>query len=537
MKLEMRFAVTLVGFLFHFQTDCQNCIDYGVFEEPMCIACTPPGWNGVLGAEEFDDVTTYGSCFSLDWESPSGGTAVALDITGSGFSEGINTTITGLIPDIEYNLAFWWASITYDCGSGPLICCADLSIEVDGEVTIFPAADDWTLVELCVTPSTTEFYIELLGVWTTMQGFIVIDDAACEDATLSCCGLYVELEEELYVCPNEEIILDAEVIVSTGDPVFSWESDPPEGLTYLLDTDIEDPEFLYEISGSDFPGIEFNYTLTTEDENCIVLREITVFVNPYPILNFDFEDDVFCEDDGLIVLNPTSIEGITGSWTPGSVEAEDYAGQFVDLTFIPDASEVDCPLESGYRLKVEEYIEPTFDFPLTFCRADFDLFFFPTESLEGIEGEWNIEELILEDWTDGDLDIHFTPDDLFCTAVTELIIDIESGIVPVFLLQDQYCLENRTIELETEDENGLDGNWNNTHIDLSTPGVYQAIFTVDDDDDCFYHYEYNYEVLDSIIVTFDTLSPICKNSQLIELDSFSREGFLGVGLQTKVDNK
>ncbi len=524
-----RFYFSQIVILFSSVCNCalaQNCIDYGEFDEPPCL-CTPPGWDSVLGSEEFDDVTAYGPCYSLSEESPSGGTAVALDITGPGFSEGIYTTVDGLTPNIEYTLMFWWASITLDCGGGVLICCADLSVEVDGQITTFPSTEDWTLAEICITPETSSIEIELLGIHNGIQGFIVIDDAACEEATLSCCGLGLELEDAAEVCPNEDYQIEPEILNAMGNVTIEWTADPPEAINYLSATDIESPVFNFPFSGNEFDGLVITYTMLVEDDACEIEKDIEIEVLAYTPVNFSFLDLPYCEMDNEVSFPTISEEGISGTWTPASVDVSDYAGETVEIVFIANEGEVLCPVEFTYELEVEVFNEPTFNFPLLYCRSEQDIIEFPTESLEDIQGSWNIEEINLSDWSDGEINLLFTPDDLFCTIDVEFEIEITSGEPLQFLINSQYCRNDSIFILEDIDLNGIGGVWDNSRIDLSISGVFERTFTPTIDEKCYAPFVFSYEVLDQLDYSFDIHSPICKSDTVIVLDSMSLEGVLG----------
>ena len=511
-------------------------MDYGEFNGPNCV-CAPAGWNMVVGSEEIDNVSDYagGGCTTnVESESPTGGSFVALNIIGSN-PETITTTVTGLTAGETYTLQFWWMSVEYVCGGSPVICCSDLEVIADGVTYTFPAADDWELAEICLVADEDGLDIELSGTLNSNQGHIIVDNIDCEEVESSCCALELELEEEINLCPDEDGLINAIVSNAQGNINFEWSCDPDEGLDFLSDTDELNPTFNYPHGQMQFGGATFTYTLEVSDEVCDVEEDITINVLEIIEPTFDFTSSLFCSVDGQFVFPTTSNEGISGSWTTPSIFLEDFGGMEFTNTFMPSAGQLSCPIPTDHTMEITEFVMPSFDFPLEFCISEVDYFEFPEESLEGIEGNWNIEALVEGSIQPGEINLLFTPFEDFCTDNLEQDIYIQAAQEISFDIRQDYCRQDSTFELPDESLEQFEGNWMPESIDLNqSPGTYSAIFTPDEDD-CIDEYEFFYTINDDIESEFDFPDSICRTSSIYILDSISLNGIPGNWIPDRFD--
>ena len=506
----------------------QNCIDYGTFDEPPCGSCAPSGWTAGNFGPEIDPPNT--GCTGQG-ASPTGGTFVALQ-SNTGVDEFIYTTINGLTPGSSYTLLFWYMSET--CGGG-VICCGPLHVTVDGVLYEFPAEDTWTLAEMCIVAEGSSMDIELASaLGSANQSWLFIDDAECSDAEEECCELKLELEDDEILCPEELFQIEAFIDGSEGPLEITWECDPDEGLDYLSDLTVIDPEFYFPNTDPGFNGASFNYTLIVSDDNCQVQDEIEITLKPVILPEFVFALR-YCETDGEIPLPLTSDNGFTGNWQTPEINTTDWPGQTVSNVFIPDPGQEDCPFEVEYEFEIQAYVVPEFDFPVFWCRSEFDSFEFPEESINGVEGRWDLEELVPEDHNDGILVLEFTPDDPFCTETIEIVIELSSGDSLNFYLPDNYCTEDGIIELPDESDENIQGIWTTPILDLSQMNGMQSIQFLPMDEDCYAPYTYNFSVTNSLAVSFDTIDPICRTNGIVTLDSFSLEGYQGYWSQQIFD--
>ena len=507
----------LFGFNF---LSAQLCIDYGVFDNPVCLNCAPDGWENLISAAEMDDPAI--ECFSNGSESPTGGTAVGLHIGTLGGDEGIQTTITGLVPDCEYLLAFWW----FYCTDGFYVP-VEFQVIVDGEINSFFDADDWTLVELCVTPTSSEMEIILTGAVDSDFGYINIDDAICNDQNM-CCSLKITLDETAEVCPNQELIIDASISSASGSVSYEWTSDPAFGIDFLDDPFTEDPTFLYPSFDPFFSGIDILYRLTVEDDNCERVKEIIISVLPHEPVSFEFEEERFCETDGTFVFPTSSIEGVNGTWLIPSIELDQYVDQKFVNTFIPDPGSQLCPLNSEHCLNVFPLRDINFDFPLRYCNIDDEFYQFPNESLEGISGTWNVNGFYPNDYDIGFSYFTFIPDDPFCPEEIITEIEILQSDSVFFDLPESFCVSSDTLFFPNTSLNGIPGNWQQPFLIPTNAGIVTNLFTPNEsNDECYYNYTHQIVVQNSISVSFTLEDTICKTSSIFTYPQISNEGIPG----------
>ena len=514
----------------------QNCVDYGEFNGPNCT-CAPPGWNSVVGSEEIDQLSDYagGGCnTNVTSESPTGGSFVALNIIGSN-PETITTTVNGLEPGQTYTLQFWWMSVEYECNGNIVICCSDLEIIADGQTYTFPAEDDWALAEICIIADDDGLDIEVSGTLNSNQGHIIVDNIDCEEVESSCCILDVELEEELNVCPDEDALIEAIVTNPQGDIDFEWTSDPPEGLDYLSDVDILNPTFNYPHGEFPFNGESFTYTITVEDEVCEIEEEITVNVLDIYVPSFDFVNQPVCSDGGEFVFPTTSDEGIMGTWSTESILLSEYGGEEYTNIFTPLSGQLNCPIPSQHTLEITEFLIPTFDFPLEFCIASVGYFEFPEASENGIEGFWNVEALEQEFLVPGEINLSFTPYEIFCTSTLDLDIFILPAQEVDFDLRNAFCRQDSMLLLPDQSLQGIEGIWSPALADLNlAPGIYEYEF-MPTDIDCGESYIHVIEITEDIESEFAYPDSLCRSSTPITFDSISLNGIPGRWIPSSVD--
>ena len=510
-----KLSLILIFFVIGVNCLCQNCIFYGEFDDNPCNSCAPSGWDPILAAE-IDDEATLSWCPNLV-ESPTGETMVALDIVASN-AEGIETTITGLTPGTTYSLGFYW------------FCCefldpADLTVEVDGTLYSFPPVFEWTVVSMCVTAESSTMDITVTAETHGNQSFVFVDDVDCEDVEV-CCSLQVDLEDEFFVCPNEELTLDAIISMEQGDVTYEWTSDPEDGIDFLSDPNIEDPIFLLDGVDVPYEGIEYEFTLLVEDEFCANAEKTIVTVYPLVEITFDFDDE-YCETDGEFTFPLISNEGYSGTWDTPSINLNDFGGMEFENTFMIDDNQVDCPLPFTFEIDIETVEIPEFEFELVFCEHD-EEFIFPETSINNIEGFWDIPELIPSDYSPDEYLNSFTPYDDFCVSTIEVEFEIIESIKSVFSLEDTICNQSASFTLPTESNNNIDGNWTPEMVNPSMIEDSLVCIFTSDEDMCIEDYRHVFYPSDNVNAQFNIADTICRNSPAIILEPVSIDGYSGI---------
>lgn len=509
----------------------QNCLDYGEFDDPACWGiCGPSGWSvdGTAYFAEGDtyDTGTYDCSYNVP-ESPTGGTYQMLWDAPWMVPGSISTTITGLTPGQEYAFGFWAATPSWICNGIMEAGEVQLLVTAGDLDEIVPTSIGWELFEYCVTATSSTMDISFSAQHTGILGPIMLDDAFCSDLTIQCCELTLDANDELEICPGDDLGIQLSYQDAVGNVEINWESDPPSGLNYFDFSDPESPIFNYTSNTNLTTGSQYIFTATVEDDLCELQIEIVVDVLAQPEINFGFDGNIFCSNEGEFIFPNTSATGIEGTWDVPSVFLQDHPGELINVFFTTTDPDVDCPITTEHFLEIQEEQFVSFDFPLIYCRAQQDIIFFPNSSLENTEGTWDPALLELDLLTDGTYDITFTPDDLFCINGMELEIEIYSGDEIEFDLPALICASDDLYIFPTDNLDNIPGSWEFPSMDLSNASGMLSNTFIPNTAECYENYEYTFEVQDDLELTFNIPSSICQTNPPLMLDVNSQEGYQG----------
>ena len=519
MPFRRSFKLSLLVFLLSlYQGLFSQCIDTGEFDSGPCDSCAPPGWDNIW-ASEIDEIGALSWCPNLT-ESPTGGTMVDLNIIGSTNTEGIETTIDGLTPGVEYSLSFWWIACDLSWTSDAL-----LVIDVDGEEYTFDSEFEWQLSTICVVAEEETMDIIVTGESLGTQSELMIDDALCSEVE-PCCPLIAELEEEISLCPDEEVELDLFIDQETGQVEYEWISIPSDGLNYLSATDIQDPIFNYPGPDIPFEGAEYIYEVTATDEECAAVKRITVTVGPIDELTFEFTEEIICEQEGTFIFPSVSDQGVSGSWETEQINLLDQGGSF-DNVFTPSSSSAECPIPYPFSLQIENFKVAEFELPGSYCSGSDSSFLLPEDSDNNIEGYWNESEIDPMNMMPGDYAYIFTPYDEFCREGFIWEFEIEDYDLIQFNLPDTICKTKLPFQLPDESMNNIDGSWEPQILD-NINGE-DSLFSkfIPDGDNCYNDVSRWFYFSEKLSPEFKLDSILCKSSLEVQLDSMSLGGIQG----------
>lgn len=254
----------------------------------------------------------------------------------------------------------------------------------------------------------------------------------------------LQLQDD-FICLGSSKVIDA--TIPSGDS-YSWT--PTTGIS---NPNIANPEFS--------PTTTTTYTVTISD----ICGDTTV--EEFTLSVFPVEDPVFnpvspiCEGAAIAALPVTSLNGISGSWSPQLNNT-----QTTTYTFTPNADE--CAVEVELTIVVIPSIAPVFDSVATICPGEF-LEALPTISNNGISGTWSPElnNTATTIYT-------FTPNpNQGCTTTATLEITVSDPIIPVFNEVDYICQgQSSNGLLPIVSNNGISGSWfpdfNNTETTTYT---------------------------------------------------------------------
>jgi hypothetical protein len=535
-KSSLPQILTICLYLFSIPIAAQDCLEYPEIDGSECVVCTPEGWTeiGITSPDIIpgDGSWPGGGCIvdGLAGESPGGGNMILFVAVGSSnYEEGMETSVNGLIEGQQYGFGLYWQNVELiNCGN---YTGGDLLIELDGEEYEFSGADEWEFIEICFVVSSSSVDIALSIISDGGFNALVVDSPQCEQVT-PCCPLVLSLEEEeAVICPGAAYTIEAEVENAEGSVSVEWTSDPSDGIDFLSDPNILEPSFIVN-NIEDFEGETYLFTLVFEDDNCILEREFELEVLRSEVPDFDIS---ICEllDEGAL---PTeSQDGYTGTWV-GDFEFDEYAGGFESYTLILDPGQDNCIEEWEYEIFIEEALKPTFEIADTYCILDEEEYDLPDESLEDIEGEWDVSRIDPSFLGVGVFEFTFTPDLAeSCGFPISLEVEIFNADSLSFNLPSQFCASADTFFMPEFSNEQVPGVWEEPFIILDTQGDFEIEFEPEDVNDCYFNYVYSYSVNLSGSASFAFDTSLCRSAQTFTPDSFSVENYLGIWTPNMVE--
>ncbi|MCP4124656.1 MAG: hypothetical protein GY751_23175, partial [Bacteroidetes bacterium] len=273
-------------------------------------------------------------------------------------------------------------------------------------------------------------------------------------------------------------------------------------------------------------GPTANATFTPSGSDCASSVSATINISEEIIPAFSFQTD-YCSSDASFSLPATSDNGISGSWTPASVNpATD--GPTVNATFTPSGS--DCANSVSVTINISEEITPDFSFQTDYCSSDAS-FSLPTTSDNGIPGSWSPASV--NPATDGPIvNAIFTPSGSDCASTVSVTIIISEEIIPAFSFQTDYCSSDASFSLPTTSDNGIPGSWSPASVNPATDGpTVNAIFALFGSG-CADSVSITINISEEIIPDFSFSTIVCETDDPIALPSVSDngvQGYWGVG--------
>ncbi len=262
--------------------------------------------------------------------------------------------------------------------------------------------------------------------------------------------------------------------VSLSDPIL-----PPPTFPFGTSPSIcedETPPVLPTTSTNGYPGTwspsvvnnqqSGTYTFTPAAGTCAPPVIISVTVRPKTEPRFSFGTGLTLCGTGTVPLLPnTSLNGITGTWSPAVVDPT-HSGTYI---FTP--STTGCVKGTSFTLTVNPIIPPAFPFinSTTFCVGD-AVPALPLTSSNGITGTWS--PAVVSNTASGTY--VFTPDAGQCSVPVTYSVTVYPKTIPVFNLGPavSICSGATAPVLPTTSVNGITGTWTPAAISNTTGGTY-----------------------------------------------------------------
>ncbi len=289
------------------------------------------------------------------------------------------------------------------------------------------------------------------------------------------------------------------------------------------------------ITGTWSPAVVDNqnsgvYTFTPTAGQCALPTTFTVTVNPNITPTFTFGTTLtICNGGTVPTLPTTSTNGITGTWSPATVDNQN-SGTY---TFTPSAGQ--CALPTTFTVTVDPIITPTFGFgtTLTIC-AGGSVPALPTTSTNGITGTWN--PAVIDNQNSGVYT--FTPTAGQCATTTTFTVTVNPNITPTFTFGTtlSICAGGTVPTLPTTSTNGITGTWSPSTVDNQNSGVYTFTPTAGL---CALPATFTVTVNPNITptFTFGTTLTICAGGTVPTLPTTSTNGITGTWSPSTVDNQ
>jgi gliding motility-associated-like protein len=251
------------------------------------------------------------------------------------------------------------------------------------------------------------------------------------------------------------------------------------------------------------------YTITATKGPCTIVSTTIVSVNPVVIPTFSAVNPI-CQGDVLAALPSSSLNGITGTWSPALNNQATTT-----YTFTPTSGQ--CASTPTLTISVNPIISPTFNAVSPICQGDV-LAALPSSSLNGITGTWSpaLNNQATTTYT-------FTPTSGQCASTPTLTISVNPIISPTFNAVSPICQGDVLAALPSSSLNGITGTWSPA---LNNQATTTYTFTPTSGQ-CAYTTTVGISVNPLIIPTFDEVSPICQGGVLAALPSSSLNGISG----------
>lgn len=207
-----------------------------------------------------------------------------------------------------------------------------------------------------------------------------------------------------------------------------------------------------------------NYTFTPSGGGCIgsavlpltVASSITPTFNPVPVA---------CIGSSIAPLPTTSLNGVTGTWSPAIDNTTTTT-----YTFTPTPG--GCAVPVDLTITVSSPITPTFNSISAICQNAVAPPL-PTTSTNSITGTWS--PATINTSSGGTQTYTFTPNPGQCANPTTMDITINNVVTPTFDPIAAVC-PNAVVVLPTTSTNGQTGTWAPA-VNTSTPGTINYTFT------------------------------------------------------------
>ncbi|OYU83033.1 MAG: hypothetical protein CFE24_13140 [Flavobacterium sp. BFFFF2] len=253
------------------------------------------------------------------------------------------------------------------------------------------------------------------------------------------------------------------------------------------------------------------YTFTPAAGQCATTATMTITVNPNVTPTFTQVNTV-CAGASLDPLPTSSLEGITGTWSP------DLDSSIVGTrSYFFTPSENQCAQETDMIITVMPLMTPDFGNYIPQSKCPQQELHLPLTSMNGISGTWSNTSI-----NNGMFDLYtFTPNPGQCGAVRTYEVINLIYYTPTFAEMAPICAGS-TLVLPTQSREGYQGYWSPSANNQSS-----TLYTFYPNEGCGRVGYLYVEVTPTVTPLFNELAPICAGVSIAPLPTISTNAITG----------
>ena len=291
------------------------------------------------------------------------------------------------------------------------------------------------------------------------------------------------------------------------------------GMQYPLATTA--PTELWTEDGVGISRVEFTYGDAGGSITCTSATRTPVTVTLSDNITPSFTGmGPYCEGETPGTLPATSINSITGTWSPATINTAS-AGT-TTYTFTPDGGQCATVVTMDVTVNTGNII-PTFTALGPYCAGDTPGTLSGT-STNGITGSWS--PATISTASAGTVTYTFTPVAGQCALTTAMDITTNPLVTPAFTTLGPYCAGDTPGTLSGTSTNGITGSWSPATISTASAGTATHTFTPTAGQ-CANTTTMNITVNATVTPTFTALGPYCVGIVPGTLPGTSNNGITG----------
>jgi gliding motility-associated-like protein len=252
------------------------------------------------------------------------------------------------------------------------------------------------------------------------------------------------------------------------------------------------------------------YTFTPTAGQCATTATMTVVVSPSLTTSFA-PVSAICSGATVSPLPTTSLNGVTGTWTPATINNTSSTSYL----FTPNAGQ--CATIAVLTINVQPNVVPSFSPISPVCEGG-SVSLSPID-LNGIFGSWSpaVNNTATTTYI-------FTPLASQCATTTTLTVTITPNVTPTFTAVGPICSGSTGNSLPLSSNEGINGTWSPSAVNNTVTTTYVFAPSAAQ---CANGTTMTIVVNPNITPTFTQVAPICSGAALAALLPISNEGISG----------